>query len=193
MKPVHFTHTARKPTQKRALKLYEFNIIVHRNQGLLVLNTNVTVSRNLYWSTLSALIAWPGPGRGPMRCDWIWKVPIQVMPTGYLFLHSSAAPARRKVSRIWSVPLHLRLPCPQLISSGQRIGAGVFLCWERLWDVKKRDTEWDGNGKTDDMSQLLFLLVGDGRREEYERWGVDVVGGVASRCVCRSADMCICH
>lgn len=59
--------------------------------------------------------------------------------------------------------------------------------------MKKRDTEWDGNGKTDDMSQLLFLLVGDGRREEYERWGVDVVGGVASRCVCRSADMCICH
>lgn len=133
--------------------------LVCRIQGLLGLNTNVMASRNLYWSTLSALIAWPGPGRGPTRCDWIWKVPIQVMPTGYLastVQQHQHYTARRKVSRIWSVPLYLRLPCPQLISCGWRIGAGSVCVGE---DVKEHDTEWDHNRKKMfDMAQLLFFF-----------------------------------
>lgn len=47
------------------------------------------------------------------RCDWIWKVPIQVMPTGYLastVQQHQQYTARRKVSRISSVPPYLHLP-----------------------------------------------------------------------------------
>lgn len=56
---------------RRIAHLSSVNPILTRwNQGV-VLHTNVRVSRNLYRSTLSALIAWPGPGRGPPRCDWI--------------------------------------------------------------------------------------------------------------------------
>lgn len=51
------------PTSIRSFCIALSNIVTG-NQGLLVLNTNVTVSRNLYWSTLSALIAWPGPWDG---------------------------------------------------------------------------------------------------------------------------------
>lgn len=109
--------------------------LVPKNQGLLGLNTNVTVSRNLYWSTLSALIAWPRLGWGPTRCDWIWKVPIQVVPTGYLgstVQQHQHYTARRKVSRIWSVPLYLRLHCPQLIRCGWGWGAGSVCVGENV-------------------------------------------------------------
>lgn len=169
--------------------LYKVNIIVDRDQGLLVLNTNVTVSRNLYWSTLSALIAWPRPGLGPTRCDWIWKVPIQVMPTGYLFLHSSAAPARRKVSRIWSVPLHLCLSCPQLISSGRRARGLLSLCW-RMWRSVSQNEMVMKNRWRFSAAPSFGRRVGC-----WWWWCVCGWGGgvVTCRCVCRTADMCICH
>lgn len=68
--------STRTPSYLDTFILHALSNIVTGNQGLLVLNTNVTVSRNLYWSTLSALIAWPGPWDGrATRRDWIWKVP----------------------------------------------------------------------------------------------------------------------
>lgn len=150
------------PTHTKACT-YMNSRLVRRNQGLLGLNTNVMVSRNLYWSTLSALIAWPGLGRGPTRCDWIWKVPIQVVPTGYLastVQQHQHYTARRKVFKDPICPsISASPPCPQLISCGRRIRSRVGLHWRgrKTWgNMTQNGTVMKKNV---DMSRLLFFIV----------------------------------
>lgn len=86
---------------RSATHLSSMNWISARwNQGLPVLNTNVTVSRNLYRSTLSALIAHrtrAGTRERRQAIGLDLKGPRLSRARRLSLLHSSAAPARRQV------------------------------------------------------------------------------------------------
>lgn len=88
--------------------------LVHRNQGLLGLNRNVMVSRNLYWSTLSALIAWLDQDGDQRDAIGFERSPSKSCPQAILppQLSNTSTPACRKVTRMRSVPLYLHLPAP---------------------------------------------------------------------------------
>lgn len=132
---------------RSAAHLSSMNWISARwNQGLQVPNTNVTVSRNLYRSTLSALIAWDRAGTRERRqaIGLDLKGPRLSRARGLSLLHSSAAPARRQVSRIRSVPLHLHLLQPPI---NQRWPETRSPGPQMMRDMRRRDTERDGKAR----------------------------------------------
>lgn len=94
--------------------------LVHGNQRLLGPNRNVMVSLNLYWSTLSALIVWPGRNVDPYDAIGFERSPSKSCPPAILPPYFSSTSGYGMPQRFKDLicPALSASPCPQLISYG---------------------------------------------------------------------------
>lgn len=132
---------------------------------MLGLNTNVMASRNLYWSTLSALIAWPvrvGDQRDAIGFE---RSPSKSCPPAILPPQFSNTSTIRHVAKFQGSDLshHICISLPSINQLWLENRSWVVLCW-RGCKMRRNMTHngivMGGGKKTHFSCSFLFCLNG---------------------------------